>query len=257
MPATVPTLAVNHWPNAKCAKAFWGQQELPPYRELLTDTIDWANPGAGEHWLDLGCGGGALSREIWTRTRGEVGSIVGLDCAAVNEKAYRKLQTELSAPADRLQFVCHDFSRGLALMPTGRFDHAVSGLSLSYAEHRDENANIWTPTAYDGVLRETFRVLKSGGRLVFSVNVPNPSWRRIAWGSMFGATSVARPLRYLKRAWRMMQYGSWLKREALIGRFHYLPAEAVEAKLRSVGFTAVEHRMSFRNQAFIFRAVKP
>ena len=30
MPATP---AVNYWPDNKCAKAFWGQHELPPYRE--------------------------------------------------------------------------------------------------------------------------------------------------------------------------------------------------------------------------------
>src|SRR5919204_4115296 len=48
----------NHWPDAKCAKAFWSQQELRPYRRLLADTIDWAAPAAGETWLDLGGGGG-------------------------------------------------------------------------------------------------------------------------------------------------------------------------------------------------------
>src|SRR5262249_37692805 len=63
---TVST-ARNYWTDARCAKAFWGQQELPAYRRLLADTLDWAAPAAGERWLDLGCGGGAITTAIWER----------------------------------------------------------------------------------------------------------------------------------------------------------------------------------------------
>jgi len=28
----------NYWPDTRCARAFWRQQELPPYRQLLADT---------------------------------------------------------------------------------------------------------------------------------------------------------------------------------------------------------------------------
>src|SRR5437868_13597369 len=55
----------NYWPDAKCAKAFWSQQEVWPYRRLLAHTLDWAAPAAGERWLDLGCGSGPLTRGLW------------------------------------------------------------------------------------------------------------------------------------------------------------------------------------------------
>jgi hypothetical protein len=55
----------------------------------------------------------------------------------------------------------------------------------------------------------------------------------------------------------MMKYGSWLKREARVGRFHYLPAATVHGKLAAAGFDPVECRLSYAGQAFLFRAVRP
>ena len=73
----------------------------------------------------------------------------------------------------------------------------------------------------------------------FSVNVPNPAWRKVAWRSLGGARAAKKPLKYLKKAWRMLRYGAWLKKEARTGRFHYLPADVITAKLKAVGFAGV------------------
>jgi SAM-dependent methyltransferase len=250
--------SANHWVEAKCARAFWGQHHLPPYRRLLEDTLDWAGPEAGERWLDLGCGGGAITRRIWERTAGRVGCVVAVDCADTNAAPYQRLQQTLSpAPGDRVKFVCHDFSGGLSPFADASFDHAVSGLSISYAESFDPSSGRWTTTAYDRLLGEVRRVLRPGGRFVFSVNVPEPSWGAVAVRSLGTVFTSGRPLTYLKDAYRMMRYGAWLKREARRGRFHYLPADVVAAKLRAAGFHDVEHRLSYAQQAYIFRAIKP
>jgi SAM-dependent methyltransferase len=255
----MPTpLLANYWPDARCAKAFWTQQLLPPYRELLADTLDWAAPAAGERWLDLGCGGGGLTRALWERSRGTLAGVVGVDCAAANEAAYAQLRRELDPhPGGRVQFVCHDFGGGLDLFDDGSFDHAVSGLSVSYAEHYDPAAGRWTAAAYDRLLAEVLRVLRPGGRFVFSVNVPEPSWAAVAWGSLPAVLRTGQPLRHLKNSWRMLRYGAWLKREARAGRFHYLPAEEVTARLSAAGWGDVRHRHSYRRQAYVFRATKP
>ena len=169
-------------------------------------------PKPERRWLDLGCGGGALTRAIWERTNGLVGSVVGLDCAAANEVAYRQLRETLSPPpADRIQFIHHDFSSALGLFPDAAFDNAVSGLSISYAECYDEAAKRWTSAAYDRLLAELLRVIRPGGRLVFSVNVPEPSWATVAFRSLPGLFRLGHPLRFLKRSWRMLRYGRWLR----------------------------------------------
>jgi ubiquinone/menaquinone biosynthesis C-methylase UbiE len=248
----------HHPPSAACAKAFWSQQDCPPYQRLLADTLDWVAAGPQERWLDLGCGGGAVTRAIWERTNGTVAAIVGSDCAAANEGAYRRLRETLSpASPDRIQFIQHDFSSGLRLFADNAFDHAVSGLSITYAEFYDKGAGKWTAAAYDRVLAEVRRVIRPGGRFVFSVNVPDPSWARVAWQSLPSLFLNGHTLRSLKRSWRMLRYGQWLKREARTGRFHYLPADEVSRKLTEAGFAAVTHRLSYSDQAYIFRAIKP
>jgi SAM-dependent methyltransferase len=250
--------ARNFWPDQKCAKAFWSQQEVRPYRRLLADTIAWCAPAAGERWLDLGCGSGPLSQALWEKSGGSIAEVVGLDCAAINDEAYARLRRTLSPPpGDRVRFQCHNFSEGLGVIRDGAFDHAVSGLSISYAESFSETKGWWTDEAYLRILREVHRVIRPGGRFVFSVNVPEPKWWWVGLLSLGNLFHTGRPLLFLKRAMRMMKYGGWLKREARIGRFHYLPASTVTARLKSVGFERIEHRLSYAGQAYVFRAYKP
>ena len=99
-------------------------------------------------------------------------------------------------------------------------------------------------------------MLRPGGRFVFSINVPEPSWGAVAWGSLPALVWSGKPLRHLKNAWRMMRYGRWLKQEARQGQFHYLPAGDVIPRLKTAGWADVTYRLSYRRQAYIFRAVK-
>jgi SAM-dependent methyltransferase len=257
--ATTASSSVNYWPDSACAKAFWGQQEVPPYHRLLADTTAWLEPRAGDRWLDLGCGGGKLTQAIWEKSAGTVAEVVGLDCAAANEKAFQKLRrTVQPVPAEgRIRFVCSDFSQGLATWAEGHFDGVVSGLAIQYAESFSQERGDWTTDAYDHLLAEVYRVLRPGGWLVFSVNVPEPAWGKVALRSWKGLFQTPRPLRFLKRSWRMMRYGAWLTREARKGRFHYLPLPVIVSKLTTIGFAAIEHRRSFAGQAYLLRCRKP
>jgi len=87
--------------------------------------------------------------------------------------------------------------------------------------------------------------------------VPDPAWYRVALSAFPGFLGARHPGRYVKNAWRMLRYGAWLKREARRGRFHYLPAATIRAKLSAAGFVAIEHRLTFSGQAYLFRCRRP
>ncbi|MFO0970144.1 MAG: class I SAM-dependent methyltransferase [Gemmataceae bacterium] len=249
------TTAVNYWRDDKCAKAFWGQHEMPAYQELMRDTLAWLEPEAGQRWLDLGCGAGRLSQALWTKSDGALAEVVGLDCAALNAQSYETIRKTARIDETRFRFEHVDFSRGLP-QASDRFDGAVSGLAIQYAESFNAVENRWTREGYDALLEEIFRVLKPGGHFVFSVNVPNPSWGKVAMNALGNLFRAPRKLRYLKKLWRMWSYGGWLKREARKGRFHYLPEDMIDWKLRATGFEGVESRLSFAGQAYLFRCRK-
>jgi len=251
-------LPVNHWPDSSCARAFWGQRELPPYRRLLSDTVAWLEPRSGQRWLDLGCGGGQLTRALWEKSRGSLAGIVALDCAAANARAIRRLRSDADPPAgaSRIRFLHADFSGGLAQCRDGRFDGVVSGLAVQYAESYCP-ARGWNSDAYDHLLAEVHRVLRPGGCFVFSVNVPEPSWGRIGFAALPFVFGSPRPIKLLKNILRMWRYGGWLKREARRGRFHYLPIGDIIDRLEAAGFEAISHRLSFCKQAYVVRCRKP
>jgi SAM-dependent methyltransferase len=258
MPNT-PAAAVNYWPNSSCAKAFWSQRELPPYRRLLQDTAAWLDPRAGERWLDLGCGSGQLTRTLWEKSGGSLAEIIALDCAAHNERAIAKIRTGAHPPArdGQIRFFHADFSDGLATFASSSFDGVVSGLAIQYAESYSEERQGWTSEAYEHLLAEVCRVLKPGGSFVFSVNVPEPAWSKLALYGIPGFFKSSHPIRYVKNSLRMLRYGAWLKREARAGRFHYLPAPVVAEKLARAGFISIEDRLSFAGLAEVFRCRRP
>lgn len=260
--STSPTAAlsnVNYWPDSRCAKAFSTQRELPPYKTLLADTAAWLDPAAGERWLDLGCGCGQLTQTLWEKSGGTVAEIIALDCAESNEKAIAKLRSHAQplATPERIRFLHADFSDGLATYADASFDGVVSGLAIQYAESYSARDGRWTTDAYDHLLREVLRVLQPGGRFIFSVNVPEPAWFKIALYGVPGFFTSRKPLRYFKNAVRMLRYGSWLKREARRGRFHYLSAETLTNMLAAAGFVDIESRLSFARQAYILRCRRP
>jgi SAM-dependent methyltransferase len=249
----------NYWPDSRCARAFWGQQEVPPYRRLLADTAEWLEPRALDRWLDLGCGSGQLTKALWIKTGGQIGAITSIDVAAENEIAINRLRRDLTPPDldGRIQFCCGNISDGLARWSDESVDGVVSGLAIQYAESYSEALGRFTTEAYERLLREVCRVLKPGRTFVFSANVPEPGWGRVALHSLPGIFRARRPARYLGRSLRMMRYGRWLKHEARMGRFHFLPAQVICDKLLSAGFTDIEHRLTYAGQAYVFRCRRP
>jgi SAM-dependent methyltransferase len=248
------TRDANRWHANRCARAFWSQAEVPAHQQLLADTAAWLDPAPGQHWLDLGCGAGHLSRALWVKGAGRLAGVVALDCAAVNEQAVARLAFDLDT--DRITFQHADFSAGLPQHASASFDGVVSGLAVQYAESFCPQRRQWTRDGYHRLLAEVCRVLRPGGRFVFSVNVPQPQWLRLGLSGLGGLFRSDQPMTYLRNSLRMLRHGAWLKREARRGRFHFLGEPLVRAALAQAGFVDVVSRSSYGGLAYVFRAHK-
>lgn len=248
----------NYWLDQECAQAFWDQRLALPYQELLQDTARRLDIRPGERWLDLGCGCGQLTALLWQRSGGQVSEIVSMDCNAVNAQAIDKLRRKLTVAGNTppIRFVVGNFSAGLPQFADERFDGIVSGLAISYAESCDSQTGLYTDQAYNRLLAETYRVLKPGGRLIFSVNVPNVRFWPIFWKSLRLACRISKPAKTLVNALKMMVYGRWLQREAKRGRFHYYPIGEIEHRLRQVGFQDFRFCHSYAGQAYLVAVSK-
>lgn len=120
--------------------------------------LEWCEPAQGLDVLDLGCGEGYVARQL--RARG-AGSVRGIDVSAeMVERAKRQEATEEHAVT--IAFEAGDASK-LDHLEDDAFDLVVAVFLFNYVDRG-------TMTR---VMAEVRRVLRPGGRFVFSV--PHPS----------------------------------------------------------------------------------
>jgi SAM-dependent methyltransferase len=117
--------------------------------------------------LDAGCGPGLYAEELLARGA----KVVGVDqSAGMIERAKERL-------GDRAELHVHDLAQPLDRFADEVFDAAVLALVIHHVDDRR------------ALLRELFRVLRPGGRLVMSTHHPVQDWLRLG-GSYFDVEVV-------------------------------------------------------------------
>jgi SAM-dependent methyltransferase len=126
------------WVSGEAYEQYVGRWSRPVAREFLK----WLAVPTGSHWLDIGCGTGALSQTILAFSN--PAGIKAID-RSEDFVAFARART----PDERIQF---EVGEAQALnIDAGRFDAVVSGLVLNFIPQPDR------------VLQEFMRVTRKGG----------------------------------------------------------------------------------------------
>lgn len=122
--------------------------------------LDWCAPVDGLRVLDLGCGEGYVSRELESRG---AAAVQGIDVSA--EMIVRAKQQ--AGSSGRLSFEVGDASR-LDHLPDACVDLAVAVFLFNYVDR----------ATMASIMAEVVRVVRPGGRFVFSVPHPSLAFQR-------------------------------------------------------------------------------
>jgi len=117
------------WNNADAYEAYVGRWS----RRVAVKFLDWLALPPGRHWLDVGCGSGALSRTILDTASPQ--SVTGVDAS---EQFVATVQNRITDPIAR--FMVGD-ARALPV-PDQSVDAVVSGLMLNFVPDADQETAI-------------------------------------------------------------------------------------------------------------------
>ncbi|MFA5166310.1 MAG: methyltransferase domain-containing protein [Candidatus Paceibacterota bacterium] len=230
-----------------------GIEPTPAYKKLIEDFDSILDARDGEAWVDLCCGQGNVSKRLLSKV-GAQGTVHASDIMP---------DLPLSLKEDRrVKIKYFDVCMGFDCIQDSSVDGFASNMGFVYAIYFLYNGQKYMgKKAFQLILAELFKKLKSGGRLIFSSPKKNTNFVKVFTASIRHMLNVAgwikdgniRPitgLRILLFALKIAYFGR-------IGMFHLYSEEEFMEMLSVIGFTNIQTKYSFAGQDLIIRAVKP
>jgi ubiquinone/menaquinone biosynthesis C-methylase UbiE len=188
----------DNWANGSLYERYVGRWSRPVAREFL----NWLAIPAGSHWLDVGCGTGALSQTILDVA--EPAGITALDRSEAFV-AFARSQTR----DQRVEFEVGDAQT--LRSDLGPFDAIVSGLVLNFIPHPDQ------------ALAALSRVARKGG---------------VVGGYVW---DYAEGMQLMRHFWdAAVALDSKVKEIDEVKRFHHSKPEPLKELFQGAGFQHVE-----------------
>jgi ubiquinone/menaquinone biosynthesis C-methylase UbiE len=221
------------------------------YRNFMEVQIGLLEPKEGDRIADLGAGTGDFGVSLRSRPKRKALTVVEVDYLqeALHRSRSRRADGSETSPVSFVQCVCNlDLKGGSRIcLESEKFDAVLASLVISYLEQPRD------------LLREVYRILKPGGRLVVSSMLKDADATMLFHDGMIEyATSEARALLGLSRDGDarfddiirdFLNDGSRLFDLEEQGRFEFWDAGDLRFAVANAGFVNVEVKRGFGDPA--------
>jgi ubiquinone/menaquinone biosynthesis C-methylase UbiE len=237
-------------------KRFWGEEYgsiypylegSTPYKDLLKVFIDNLDLKEGQVILDCGAGSGLLVKMIIEKMNGNV----KIDALDFSQTMLDHLEEKIRIHGSQVKLIKHDLTNKLPFNDN-EYDRFVSNLVLTYiVEHEGKRGK----ESLRGVLKEAYRVLKEGGKFVWSTPIKDVKFRKVfmaSWKDMLD-------LRHWKRLYygpKILSHAFKIEKRGKSGEYNFFEKKEIEDLLLDVGFKEIKFTKSFANQAMVISCEK-
>ena len=236
------------------ARIYRNLEKARPYRSLSKTFKQLVSPRPDDVWLDLGCGPAGMSRLLWQKSRKTLNKIVAMDI--VLEPAQKTLgQNPENAPTE---LVYGNIGEKLPF-PDQYFDGIVANLVIPYVIDYEGKTGKEALTA---VLKETFRVLKPKGQLVWSTPRKNVKFQWVFLASLPDMLNiyeyiVNKDFSRILQGTRILRHALQIQKKGKKGVYTFLSIRELNELLQKVGFVSVCWQKTFARQVLVNLSYKP
>jgi len=242
---------LNFW--ERYGEIYYHLEDTIPYYDLARTIQELVDHREGEVWLDAGCGPAKMSQILWEKSNRNIDRVIGIDIVldparATLERLDNSIPLELQYAnlGERLPFV------------DGSFDGIVANLVLPYVFDFEGKEG---REAFAEAMKEMFRILRSGGRLIWSSPKKNPFFFRNFLLSLPDMLSIRKQIAHrVFGPWiglRILKYGIAITLKGRKGIYTFLDKEEFDRISQGIGFVNSTWRRSFAKQVWVNRVEKP
>jgi ubiquinone/menaquinone biosynthesis C-methylase UbiE len=235
------------------ARIYRNLEKARPYAGLAKVFEQLVEPQPGDVWLDVGCGPAKMSQLVWEKSRGQVQQIVAMDIVL---SPARETLASMQSPLP-LELIYASIGERLPFADCS-FDGVVANLVLSYVTDFHGLCGV---EAFANVMSEMQRVLKPGGKIVWST--PRQGVR-FEWVFLASIPDMLNPIPYVVKkdvtrilqGVRILKHALEIQRKGREGIYTFLDRTELEELLESVGLMSMVWQKAFTNQVWVNCAQK-
>ncbi len=231
-------------------------EKARPYSNLAKAFQKFLDPKPGEAWLDVGCGPLRISELIREKADSDIWvTAIDVVLKPAREKLYELAKKGKKLPVTLLYLSITD----PLPYPDNSFDGIGANLILPYVT---DFLGLRGKEALENVLREMFRILKPGGKLVWSTPIEKVNFNWVFLASLPDMLNIYRYMAdkdfsRLAQGTRILKHALAIQRKGKEGVYTFLPKEELAMLLAQIGFVNPVWEKTFTQQVWVNRVSKP